>query len=40
MEGAGDGRSLVVTVQLSSLADDMAAGYWQGFNAGWTTSRT
>jgi uncharacterized protein YndB with AHSA1/START domain len=30
----GDKSSLVVTVQLSSLAEDMAAGYRQGFGAG------
>jgi uncharacterized protein YndB with AHSA1/START domain len=32
--GAGAGSRLVVTVQLSSLAEDMAAGYRQGFGAG------
>jgi uncharacterized protein YndB with AHSA1/START domain len=31
---AGDGSSLVVTVQLSSLAEDMESGYRQGFGAG------
>ncbi len=31
---AGEGSRLVVTVQLSSLAEDMAAGYRQGFGAG------
>lgn len=31
---AGDGSRLVVTVQLSSLAADMEAGYRQGFGAG------
>ena len=30
----GDGSHLTVTVQLSSLAEDMAAGYRQGFDAG------
>ena len=30
----GDGSHLTVTVQLSSLAEDMAAGYRQGFEAG------
>jgi uncharacterized protein YndB with AHSA1/START domain len=30
----GDGSHLTVTVQLSSLAEDMAAGYRQGFGAG------
>ena len=30
----GDGSRLTVTVQLSSLAEDMAAGYRQGFDAG------
>lgn len=33
-EEAGDGCRLVVTVQLSSLAQDMEAGYRQGFGAG------
>lgn len=32
--GTGDRSRLVVTVQLSSLAEDMAAGYRQGFDAG------
>ena len=32
--GTGTGSRLVVTVQLSSLAEDMAAGYRQGFGAG------
>jgi uncharacterized protein YndB with AHSA1/START domain len=32
--GAGEGSRLVVTVQLSSLAEDMEAGYRQGFGAG------
>lgn len=32
--GTGDRSRLVVTVQLSSLAEDMAAGYRQGFTAG------
>jgi len=32
--GAGAGSRLVVTVQLSSLAEDMAADYRQGFGAG------
>jgi uncharacterized protein YndB with AHSA1/START domain len=31
---AGTGSRVVVTVQLSSLAEDMAAGYRQGFGAG------
>jgi uncharacterized protein YndB with AHSA1/START domain len=31
---AGEGSRLVVTVQLSSLAGDVAAGYRQGFGAG------
>lgn len=31
---AGEGSRLVVTVQLSSLAEDMEAGYRQGFDAG------
>lgn len=30
----GDGSRLTVTVQLSSLAEDMASGYRQGFDAG------
>jgi uncharacterized protein YndB with AHSA1/START domain len=30
----GEGSRVVVTVQLSSLAEDMAAGYRQGFGAG------
>jgi uncharacterized protein YndB with AHSA1/START domain len=30
----GDGSSLVITVQLSSLAEDMEAGYREGFGAG------
>jgi uncharacterized protein YndB with AHSA1/START domain len=34
LEGAGDGSRLKVTVQLSSLAEDMAADYRQGFGAG------
>jgi uncharacterized protein YndB with AHSA1/START domain len=34
LNGAGDGSRLVVTVQLSSLAEDMEAGYRQGFGAG------
>jgi uncharacterized protein YndB with AHSA1/START domain len=33
-EAAGDGSRLLVTVQLSSRAEDMAAGYRQGFGAG------
>jgi len=32
--GTGERSRLVVTVQLSSLAEDMAAGYRQGFGAG------
>jgi uncharacterized protein YndB with AHSA1/START domain len=32
--GAGEGSRVVVTVQLSSLAEDMEAGYRQGFGAG------
>ena len=32
--GEGEGSRVVVTVQLSSLAEDMAAGYRQGFDAG------
>jgi len=32
--GAGERSRLVVTVQLSSLAEDMEAGYRQGFDAG------
>jgi len=32
--GAGSGSRVVVTVQLSSLAEDMEAGYRQGFGAG------
>ncbi|WP_202909526.1 SRPBCC domain-containing protein, partial [Alkalilacustris brevis] len=32
--GTGAGSRLVVTVQLSSLAEDMEAGYQQGFGAG------
>lgn len=31
---AGEGSRIVVTVQLSSLAEDMAPGYQQGFGAG------
>ena len=34
IEGADDGSRLTVTVQLSSLAEEMAAGYRQGFGAG------
>jgi uncharacterized protein YndB with AHSA1/START domain len=34
LAAAGDGSRLAVTVQLSSLAEDMAAGYRQGFDAG------
>lgn len=34
VSGAGDRSRLVVTVQLSSLAEDMEAGYQQGFGAG------
>jgi uncharacterized protein YndB with AHSA1/START domain len=34
LESADDGSRLLVTVQLSSLAEDMAAGYRQGFGAG------
>ena len=34
ISGAGDRSRLVVTVQLSSLATDMAAGYREGFDAG------
>jgi uncharacterized protein YndB with AHSA1/START domain len=34
LEDAGDGSRLVVTVQLSSLAEDMEAGYRKGFGAG------
>ena len=34
LEGAGDGSRLKVTAQLSSLAEDMEAGYRQGFGAG------
>jgi uncharacterized protein YndB with AHSA1/START domain len=34
ISGAGDRSRLVVTVQLSSLATDMAAGYQEGFDAG------
>ena len=34
LDGAGDGSRLMVTVQLSSLAEDMEAGYRQGFGAG------
>jgi uncharacterized protein YndB with AHSA1/START domain len=33
-EGAGERSRVVVTVQLSSLAEDMEAGYRQGFGAG------
>lgn len=33
-DGAGEGSRVVVTVQLSSLATDMEAGYRQGFGAG------
>ena len=33
-EGTGDRSRLVATVQLSSLAEDMEAGYRQGFGAG------
>lgn len=32
--GDGEGSRIAVTVQLSSLAEDMAAGYRQGFSAG------
>ncbi len=34
LEGADDCSRLMVTVQLSSLAEDMAAGYRQGFGVG------
>ena len=34
LSGTGERSRLVVTVQLSSLAEDMAAGYRQGFGAG------
>jgi uncharacterized protein YndB with AHSA1/START domain len=34
LEDTGDGSRLLVTVQLSSLAEDMEAGYRQGFGAG------
>ena len=34
LAATGDGSRLAVTVQLSSLAEDMAAGYRQGFDAG------
>src|SRR5699024_1627332 len=34
LEGTDTASRLVVTVQLSSLAEDMAAGYRQGFEAG------
>jgi uncharacterized protein YndB with AHSA1/START domain len=34
ISGAGDRSRLVVTVQLASLATDMAAGYQEGFGAG------
>ncbi len=34
LAGAGETSRLTVTVQLSSLAEDMAAGYRQGFGAG------
>lgn len=34
ISGSGERSRLVVTVQLSSLAEDMAEGYRQGFNAG------
>jgi uncharacterized protein YndB with AHSA1/START domain len=34
LAAAGEGSRLAVTVQLSSLAEDMAAGYRQGFGAG------
>ncbi|MDR6952022.1 uncharacterized protein YndB with AHSA1/START domain [Ancylobacter sp. 3268] len=34
ISGAGERSRLVVTVQLSSLAEDMEAGYRQGFGAG------
>lgn len=34
ISGAGERSRLVVTVQLSSLAEDMEAGYRQGFDAG------
>jgi hypothetical protein len=34
MAGAGEGSQLTVTVQLSSLAEDMEPGYRQGFGAG------
>jgi uncharacterized protein YndB with AHSA1/START domain len=34
LEDAGEGSRLLVTVQLSSLAEDMEAGYRQGFGAG------
>ena len=34
LAATGDGSRLTVTVQLSSLAEDMAVGYRQGFDAG------
>jgi uncharacterized protein YndB with AHSA1/START domain len=34
LESAGEGSRITVTVQLSSLAEDMEAGYRQGFGAG------
>jgi len=34
LAATGDGSRLTVTVQLSSLAEDMAAGYRKGFDAG------
>lgn len=34
LAATGDGSCLAVTVQLSSLGEDMAAGYRQGFDAG------
>jgi uncharacterized protein YndB with AHSA1/START domain len=34
LAATGDGSQLTVTVQLSSLAEDMEAGYRQGFDAG------
>ncbi|GAB5505484.1 MAG: SRPBCC family protein [Rhizobiaceae bacterium] len=35
VSGSGDHSRLEVTVQLSSLGEDMEAGYRQGFGAGW-----
>lgn len=34
IEARGEGCRLTATVQLASLAEDMEAGYWQGFGAG------